>query len=633
MRRAREAMLDGANPPAPGGMDGLDSAHCHPHPSVIPNVSQLPPAMRGAKRWLVHKNKVPFYPNGKPRSGELDGATDCQNLGTLDDALAALPTGRFDGLGFALGFDGNGYWQGIDLDKVEANGLQGLANALPGYREYSPSGQGCHAIGFGCKFSAIKLNGIEAYSEGRYFTVTANSIGGDLADLEPYVTAQFEPMRRRTAAAAPRVGRSHESDASALSKLLSNQMGVSLYYGDLSAYGGNYSCAEQAMVNMLALVSGDPDQVERLWLGSPLGQRHKTQSRPAYRQRTIDTAFATRPAALPIIDLNGVTCNGQPLPHGVIEQAHQPWISAAVLKQKHFDPTEWVVPGILPQGAIILGGRPKLGKSWAALDIAIAVADGSVAFGKQCSAGNVLYGALEDTLRRLKSRMWKLTGPSAWPTRLDFLCELPRADEGGIEIVRSWLVQAEMPRLVIVDTLAKVRPGKGRDEGNYDADYRAVTCWKELADEFNVAIVLVHHVRKMVADDPIEMISGTNGLTGAADAILILNRTGQGSTLGGRGRDLEDFALAIHFDSQDCRWSVLGDAADVQRSNERNAILGVLARSPVPLAPKQIAATLGAKDDAVRQMVLRMTEAGEITKVGRGLYATPSHGSHRDPSL
>lgn len=305
-----------------------------------------------------------------------------------------------------------------------------------------------------------------------------------------------------------------------------------------------------------------------------------------------------------------------------------PWVSAGDLRYKHFEPVSWVVPGIIPQGAIILGGRPKLGKSWLALDTAIAVAEGGFTFGIACEAGDVLYAALEDTERRLKSRMWKLKGEAPWPKRLNFMCELPRADEGGVELVRKWIEQADDPRLIIIDTLARVRPGKGRDEGSYDADYRAVTSWKALADEYNIAVVLVHHVRKLVAEDPLEMISGTNGLTGAADAILILNRTSQGCSLGGRGRDLEEFERAISFNPQACRWTVLGNAADIQRSSERNAILGLLSQSTEPLSPKQISHNLRMNDDAIRQMLLRMVEAGELIKMGRGAYATPYHNSH-----
>jgi len=142
-------------------------------------------AMQAARRWLLYRpnaegRKIPYYVNGKPRSGILDSPEDVSQLATYPEAIAALErTGQGCGLGFALGPDGNGgYWQGIDLDDVEANGLADLANSLPGYVEISPSGKGAHAIGYGAKFDNMGNDGsgIEAYSTGRFFTFTGNIV-------------------------------------------------------------------------------------------------------------------------------------------------------------------------------------------------------------------------------------------------------------------------------------------------------------------------------------------------------------------------------------------------------------------------------------------------------------------------
>jgi hypothetical protein len=308
------------------------------------------------------------------------------------------------------------------------------------------------------------------------------------------------------------------------------------------------------------------------------------------------------------------------------------WISAADLKDKTFPPIKWVIPNYLPQGVTVLAGRPKLGKSWLALDWAVAVGGGSETLGIKCEGGDVLYAALEDTERRLKNRMTKMA--TAWPERLTFICSMPKADEGGIELVRSFLEAKPNPRLIIIDVLAKVRGGKGREEGNYEADYNAVTIWKALADEFGVAIVLVHHTRKMPSDDKLEMISGTNGITGAADTLIILDRDSQGATIAGRGRDLEEFDLAIQFDTSVCRWKALGNASDVRRSDERNDILSCLKDAGADgLGPKDLESLTGMNGQNLRQMLLRMVKSGELTKAGRGRYLHPdvkaSHNGHK----
>ena len=171
--------------------------------------SDVPAPMRDAHRWLVWRRepnatpgkkprKVPYYPNGQHRSGELDTPEDIANLGTFDEALSILATGRYSGLGFALGPDGTSqYWQGIDLDGTTTRPeLAQLADDLPGYTEDSPSQNGQHAIGYGRLFTALGSNrsGIEAYCEKRFFTVTAERAGvGAIICLADYVEQVLAP--------------------------------------------------------------------------------------------------------------------------------------------------------------------------------------------------------------------------------------------------------------------------------------------------------------------------------------------------------------------------------------------------------------------------------------------------------
>lgn len=129
-------------------------------------------------------------------------------------------------------------------------------------------------------------------------------------------------------------------------------------------------------------------------------------------------------------------------------------------------------------GERLLAGRPKRGKSWLLLHAAIAVARGSYTLGDvQCVQGDVFYAALEDNKRRLQSRMTKLLPAFAqeWPERLHFETEMPRLKDGGLDMVRRWIEQANEPRLVIIDTLQKVRDPKGIDQNSYEADYAAVS--------------------------------------------------------------------------------------------------------------------------------------------------------------
>jgi AAA domain-containing protein len=227
-----------------------------------------------------------------------------------------------------------------------------------------------------------------------------------------------------------------------------------------------------------------------------------------------------------------------------------------------FAPIKYVIPGIVVEGLTLLAGKPKIGKSWLLLHAAIAVATGGFTLGdRHCIQGDVLYCALEDNKRRVQSRLKKLTTSDL--SRLFFYTygEMGRLSEGGLDAIRNWLKGVTQPRLVIIDTLAVVRPPKNKDESTYDADYNAVLELRSLANEFGVAIIVVHHLRKADADDAFDTVSGTLGLTGAPDSILILKYDSTGTiVLHGRGRDLVEIEMAMTFDHNACTWRIAGDA-------------------------------------------------------------------------
>jgi hypothetical protein len=180
----------------------------------------IPGAMRAARRWLVWRSipnadpskkprKVPYYVSGRPRHGRLDDDADRAQLADFAAACRALAAGEYTGLGFALGPDGTGnHWQGVDLDDLAGRPELALLadDGLPGYTEASPSGNGVHAIGYGRPFQSLGSNGsgIEAYSAGRFFTVTGDDAGlGEPVDLHDYVTRTLAPRHAPNALPAP----------------------------------------------------------------------------------------------------------------------------------------------------------------------------------------------------------------------------------------------------------------------------------------------------------------------------------------------------------------------------------------------------------------------------------------------
>ena len=302
--------------------------------------------------------------------------------------------------------------------------------------------------------------------------------------------------------------------------------------------------------------------------------------------------------------------------------------SAEYLQSKVFPPISYVVPDLIPEGLSMLVGRPKIGKSWMALDIAIAVASGRTCLGgRQTEQGAVLYCACEDSQRRLQDRTTKLIGvhDNAWPANLHLTTGWRRLDKGGVTDIAEWIEVTEEPRLVVLDTLASVKPI--RTNSGYQEDYAALESLHRLANEIGIAILVLHHQRKSEAEDPLDTISGTLGLAGCVDTPIILAGTSNGRTLYVRGRDVEEAEHAVTFDKATCRWTIVGEAAEVHRSTTRTKILSVLEEVKRAMGPSDIAGAADLKETVVKTQLGKMVRDGEVLKAAHGLYIHPNYAT------
>lgn len=298
--------------------------------------------------------------------------------------------------------------------------------------------------------------------------------------------------------------------------------------------------------------------------------------------------------------------------------------TAAELRTASFPPPRWAVPGLLSEGVNLLAGPPKVGKSWLALALAVAVATGGKALGSiEVQAGPVLYLALEDTGRRLKSRLGKvLADRDVWPQSLAFAIEWPPLTHGGDRQLAAWLADNPAARLVILDVFAKLRGTVPPGMSAYDADYAAIGRVKALADYYGVAVLLIHHTRKATGDDFLADVSGTNGLAGAADTTLVLRRTrGEADgILQVVGRDVDEAQYAMGFYPDLGLWQLLDKPpAELGISDTAAAILAHL-RQHEGQTPKQISQATGLSHANVKRTVARMAERNQLDTDGRGHY-------------
>ncbi len=301
--------------------------------------------------------------------------------------------------------------------------------------------------------------------------------------------------------------------------------------------------------------------------------------------------------------------------------------SAVDLLSKEFPPVQWAVPELIPEGVTILGGRPKIGKSWFALGACMAVAAGGRAFGKVAvEKGTALYLALEDNERRLQRRTKHLLHGEDAPPNLHFRLDWPQVGEGGADALDSWLGDHPDARLVVIDTLKKIRPRATTNRSIYDVDYEALEPMIPIASSHGVSILVVHHLRKMGADDPLDELSGSTGLSGGVDgaAILKRGRNTNEATLFVTGRDLEEEKeVALTWDRELASWTLEGDAEEFRMHEERKRILDLLRGADGPVAAKDIAEELEKNASTTRVLLSKMARDGQVDSLrGKG-YVIP----------
>ena len=267
------------------------------------------------------------------------------------------------------------------------------------------------------------------------------------------------------------------------------------------------------------------------------------------------------------------------------------------LKHKTIPPLKWSIETILPIGLTIFVGRPKIGKSWLLYGLAGEVAQGVPALGKyETEAGDVLYLALEDGERRMQNRM-KLLGLNDLPdealTRITITYDWPQIDEGGLDQLADYLDEHPDCRVVFIDTWQRFRGDAGSGPDRYAEDYKIAGQIQQLALKHDIAIVMAHHTRKQAADDWIDKVSGTTGITGAADTIwgLFRERGELDATFRITGRDVEETDFALKQDGQ--RWKSLGDAYLNRITEERREIHQLLVDVGQPLKTGEIAKATG----------------------------------------
>ena len=246
------------------------------------------------------------------------------------------------------------------------------------------------------------------------------------------------------------------------------------------------------------------------------------------------------------------------------DPAYLPTVSMNDLYQNVYQSRPPVIDGLLYPGTYLFAGAPKVGKSFLMAQLAYHVSTGLPLWGYAVHKGTVLYLALEDDHRRLQGRLYRMFGMEGTDDLL-FAVYAKQLGVGLEEQLKKFVREHPDTKLIIIDTLQKIREAGG-DKYSYANDYEVVGKLKRLADDCGVCLLLVHHTRKQQADDKFDMISGTNGLLGAADGAFLLQkekRTDGSAILDVAGRDQQDQRMYLTKDKERLIWTLERTEAEI----------------------------------------------------------------------
>ena len=300
------------------------------------------------------------------------------------------------------------------------------------------------------------------------------------------------------------------------------------------------------------------------------------------------------------------------------------YVTAAELVAMDLPDPQWIIPGVLMEGCTLLVSAPKVGKTRLAFDLSYALAAGGSALSKIhiTKPKKAVYLAFEGGQKGRKRIITDLMGSEHEATKNLIIPYAHKWERGRLAVERLYRVADEHPDigLITIDTLKHFRDRTSGRRNMYDEDYEAVTPLHEFSEKTGIAVLALHHTRKADADDPLESISGSNGLSGGVDNVLVLRRSrGRADAeLHVISREGEDQELALSFNKG--LWEIEGDLADVAKTRERQEIYDILKEEGKPLSLNEISKASGKSYHNARKLALALVDEGKVLKNDSGYF-------------
>jgi len=626
-----------------------------------PNIEALNETFADVSHWPVFAVWKLIYRDGKPTKVPCDltgqPISVTQPWFTLEQATKAYLEGKFDGTAGKLGCGDpqEGYLCGIDLDckdgKPEDLQLD-LAYLQENfgfntYAEYSPSGRGVHLL-FWAKLDEPYVNTtiqlphgtrMEVYAytdEKRFVTITGARIPGFPRDIRDCTKAlenlkKAYPKQAQETIITPTSGIKGRVEFTSLPPKLQEEIRKLAKKDPKFSYLFNKGYEEGDFREIPSESEADFYFCRTLskWL---LGRGY-TEEELAH---SLDKAYRASALYREKWDepRGEGTYGSLTISKVLAEQAFPPiqTMSATDILSGNFDPPQERIEGLLTRGIALVAGRAKAGKTQLCMQGTISLATGEEFLGHKVIPCGVLYLALEESPGSVQARLHNLSLiPGALIYPIYFSWDLQPLGSGGEDQLADFLQKHPEVQVVIIDPFVYVSPKTNRkDLSWYEQDYQKIEILRPLVRDREVTIILVHHLRKQEAEDPLLTVSGSTGLIAAVDTIWILQPKGNHkAALTVRGRHLKSEELALQFDG--LKWTYLGDGRLLDLPPTPKFVLDALSKSG-EASLKDLAQKTGCSESQLRKHLQKLIEMGYVEQVERGIYRSllPKFGSEEE---
>ena len=296
--------------------------------------------------------------------------------------------------------------------------------------------------------------------------------------------------------------------------------------------------------------------------------------------------------------------------------------SASQIEKMTIEPIQFLIEDILPEsGLIILSGSPKIGKTNLMTYLSLCLAEGLPVFGSIPipKRNNVLFLALEENDQRMNFRIERFYSNTffneAWTENFNYLLSFPNMKEDGLFYLEQ-VIENTNPDIIVIDTLERFIARGGRE--SYSGDSQILSRLHAFVQKYKKAFIFLHHNRKLISQNEVDLISGTYGISGGFDNLWIMVKENNQIILVTEGRDIPSEKYKLDYDHSTFIWTITGKLYEIARSKEQNDVIDLLKQHGKPMHPKEIAKLLEINEGTARTRLSRMTQANQLCNTKEG---------------